>query len=124
MKMTKNRKLIKDVLEQANRPLSAQEIHQEILDQGQDIWLSTVYRNLEAFLEEDMVLKTKIPPLDEDYYILEEGRHKDFVICIDCKKIIQTLPCPMEDYKKNIKEKDFQIIDHQFLIYGHCNKCH
>lgn len=123
MKMTKNRRLIKNILAQANKPLTAQEIHQRAQVDGQSMWLSTVYRNLETFEKARLVVKTQIPGLDEDFYILNQGDHKHFVICKSCKTILAHVPCPMDYYRESLEVQDLDLVDHQFVLYAYCKSC-
>ena len=123
MRMTKNRSLIYKALENSTMPISAMEIYDLIKAQGEEIWLSTIYRNLEAFEGKKMVIKSKIPGSDKYHYILCDGGHHHYAICLSCKKIIGDLPCPMHEYRNELDNKKFEIIDHRFIVYGYCSQC-
>lgn len=123
MKMTKSRKLIYDVLNKSAMPLTAQEIYDLIKAQNQDIWLSTIYRNLEVFEEGQLVIKAEIPGSDQYHYILSDTGHHHFAICLSCKKIIDNLSCPMGGYEDELTSKGFRVVDHKFIIYGFCESC-
>lgn len=123
MRMTKNRKLIYNILEASAMPLSAKEIYDQVKNQGSEIWLSTIYRSLEAFEEKKLIIKAQIPGSDEHHYILCSEGHHHYAICLSCKKIIENIQCPMGEYESLLSEQGFRVVDHKFIIYGYCEEC-
>ena len=59
LKRTKTRESVLSVLLDSHSPLSALEIFSEIENRGDSIWLSTVYRVLDAFVENGLVRDRK-----------------------------------------------------------------
>ena len=74
LRITKQRKLILDFIEKKDKPVSSQDIYDEINGEI-NIDLSTVYRNLNTLEEKDILLKTA----DIDgisYYQIKKDDHK------------------------------------------------
>lgn len=123
MRMTKSRKLIYDILEGSAMPLSAKEIYDQVKNQGNEIWLSTIYRALEVFEDKNLVIKAQLPGSDEHHYILCNDSHHHYAICLSCKKIIENIQCPMNEYEPMLNDQGFKVVDHKFIIYGYCEEC-
>lgn len=123
MRMTKGRKAIYEVLENSTMPLTAGQIYDLVKASDEEIWLSTVYRNLEVFEKNDMVIKADIPHSDQYHYIASSKDHIHYAICLSCKNIIENLDCPMTGYKDSLDKLGFEIVDHRFIVYGYCKDC-
>ena len=55
LKKTKSRVKILSILEDADVPISAMDIYSQLEKSEEPIWLSTVYRVLEIFVEKGMI---------------------------------------------------------------------
>lgn len=123
LKKTKSRQIVLSVLEKSPSPLSAIEIFSEIEKSGVNIWLSTVYRVLDAFVEKGIVTKTTVLDNEITLFDISRSGHKHYAICLDCNKIISMLNCPMDDFKPKFKNDEIEIIGHKVEIYGYCKGC-
>lgn len=124
IKNTKHRNAILRILEQAETPLTVEEIFMALKDKHASIWLSTVYRTLEILTAKEMVVKSAIIGDDKARYELNHNEHKHHIICIGCHKRIPFLDCPVEIFEKELKEKmDFDVTEHKLEIYGYCKDC-
>ena len=115
LKCTKQRLDVLNILNTANKPLTAEEIHAEV----SDIALSTVYRILDKLLEKNIVIKTTIPKSDGVYYELTANEHKHFAICLACHKLKYIDICPIH----NTTVSDFTVTGHKLELYGYCKEC-
>jgi Fur family ferric uptake transcriptional regulator len=117
MRMTKQRKLIFDYLEKNRFPSSAEMIFNnlKVLD------LSTVYRTLDLFFQNNMVLKSTIHNIN--YYYLNDKHHHHYLICENCHKMVP-IDCILGEEIKNIaKTNNFKITHHDLTVYGLCSEC-
>jgi Fur family ferric uptake transcriptional regulator len=105
---------------QAKAPLSAMDIFTKAEQEGVEIWLSTVYRILDLFVEKGLIEKHIISGSDMALYELKEKKHKHYAICIGCQKMIVLDKCPIS---RDISIEDFQITDHKVEIHGYCGSC-
>lgn len=123
LKRTKPRESVLSVLEEAHSPLSAIDIFSEIENKGESIWLSTVYRSLDAFVEAELVSKTSVLNNEIMLYDLNLSGHKHYAVCIGCHKIITMINCPMNDFKPKFKNDDIEVLGHKVEVYGYCMEC-
>lgn len=123
LKRTKTRESVLSVLEVSKSPLSAREIYSEIERMGESIWLSTVYRALDAFVEAGLVTKTSVLDNEITLYDLKQSGHKHYAVCVGCHKIIPMLNCPMDDFEPKLQKEEFQITGHKVEVYGYCTEC-
>ncbi len=123
MKRTKSRKAVMDALEKEQLPVTALSLFEK-LQQGSDpIWLSTVYRVLESFVENKAVIKTT--PTDSTMAVYEWNRHKHthYAVCVDCHSMMPVKDCPFEKVLPPVADGEFHIIGHNLELFGYCDKC-
>ena len=122
LKVTKNRKIILENLNNQESPISAEELFDK-LNKESEIDLSTIYRNLNILEEKNILLKTS--NLDGlNYYQLNDDDHKHFITCNKCHKKFVIENCPVHDLEDMIeKETGFIIKGHNFEFTGLCPDC-
>ncbi len=109
-------------LAQNVRPISAQELFDQIRYQNSKYRLSTVYRNLNLFEEKKIVRRINID-YKESIFELALGEHHHHLLCMKCAEII-TLDCPLKEYEEELQRKTkYTILDHKLKLYGICPKC-
>ncbi len=122
-KNTSQRKTILDVICKQTRPHKANEVFNMVSDIDPKINFSTVYRNLELFLDLNIINKIS---LDDsfNYYELSTGKHRHHIICKLCGKVKEIDLCPFKEMEiRELEELGFEAEDHKFEIYGICRKC-
>lgn len=121
LKVTKQRKLILETIENQANPTSAEEIYKLLKNCDMDI--STIYRNLNILEEKNVLLKTtNIDGIN--YYQLNTSDHKHFITCNICHKKYTIENCPIHDLEEKIeKETGFIIKAHNFEFSGICPEC-
>ena len=123
IKKTKQRKSVYSILERASLPISAPEIYNQVQNEDSSIWLSTVYRILDYFVSEGLVVKTTVMDSSMAFYELNHNKHKHYAVCVNCRKVIELVNCPMEKFVPEIAESDFRILGHKVEMYGYCKDC-
>lgn len=120
LKLTKQRKLIYDILKNNDKPLSAENIFYLLPQDAMN--LSTVYRSIEYFQTQDILLKFTFN--DSSYYILNEDKsHHHYSICTSCLEM-KKIACHLTDTILNLESNDdFLVTDHEITIYGLCSYC-
>lgn len=120
LKSTKPRIEILKILEEANSPLTAEEIFSRL--NNKDINLSTVYRTLNTF-EESHLVKKEINKNKENIFSLE-GEDSHVLVCVKCHRTIPLKGCPYHEANEELeKETGYVIEDHSTEIYGVCPDC-
>ncbi len=122
LKSTKQRLCILELLARSARPLTAEELYQEVGDSGQ-MNLSTVYRTLGSLTEKGVLLKT---PGQEGraYYQLNNSAHRHQLSCLVCHKVVLIDSCPLEELGRRLSRSTGYIITgHSFEFTGICPNC-
>lgn len=121
---TKQKQIILSILKEANRPMSINEIYTKVVLSIPKIAKSTIYRNIDALLDQNLIDKYHLNDNEIFYRIKANSQeHKHFVICSDCKKIFDLPSCPIHELENAMEEEGFIIKDHQIQISGICKEC-
>jgi Fur family transcriptional regulator, ferric uptake regulator len=124
LRLTRPRRVVIDILETANVPLSPQTIHQRALEQYENIGLVTVYRTLE--LLEEFELVRRVHSQDEcQGYVLASPGHHHHLVCRSCKQAVEFIGS--EDLSAIVqrveRQTGYQVSDHLLELYGLCPTC-
>ena len=124
IRVTRQRLEILNLMADQNKPLTAAEIFDKLKKSNLKLRLSTVYRNLNKFVENNLVSKIEIKmDKKESYFELLQGNHHHHLICLKCGKIIP-LKCPLKNYENKISDQtNYQIVEHRLKLYGLCPDC-
>ena len=125
LKVTHPRTKILDVL-QANPDmhLSADEIHNKLVDHNESIGLATVYRVLTQLEVAGLIQKNQFNDNQSSYEIKKQ--HHDHLICTKCGKIIEFMNDDLETLQETISDKyQFRLDSHVMTLFGVCRdgKC-
>lgn len=123
LKKTRQREQVLAILEKEKKPITVVEIYHQLQSQDQAISLSTIYRILNAFYENQIVLKSGQLDNEQNFFELNRKEHKHYAICLDCRKVIPIKNCPLSSFQPNFSE-DFYPMEHKVEFYGYCQKCH
>lgn len=121
---TKQKQIILSILKEADRPMSINEIYFQVVQSLPKLAKSTIYRNIDILLQQNLIDKYHLND-NEVFYRIKANRneHKHFVICNDCKKIFHLPSCPIHDLQNTMEEEGFIIKEHQIQISGICKTC-
>ena len=120
LKVTHPRSEILDIL-QANPEmhLSADEIHNKLVDKKQSIGLATVYRVLTQLEIAGLIQKNQFSDNQSSYEIKKQ--HHDHLICTKCGKIIEFMNDDLEKLQEKISDKyQFRLDSHVMTLFGVC----
>ena len=119
LKVTHPRLRILHLLEQCHtvRHLSAEEIYRQLIDQGDEIGLATVYRVLTQFEAAGIVLKHNFES-SQAVYELDRGSHHDHMVNIETGEIFEFENAAIEALQHEIAEQyGYQLEDHSLVLY-------
>jgi Fur family ferric uptake transcriptional regulator len=120
LRATSQRILIHEALQKQSRPLSAEDLHAILPKDAVD--LSTVYRTLDAFLKEGIVVKSFFD--SRSLYHLAGTEHRHVLVCLDCHATEEIDDCPFHELEDDVESKtDFQILYHPLELFGYCKNC-
>src|SRR5215216_4616832 len=106
----------------AQRHMTAEDVFKALLTEGADIGLATVYRVLMQF-EQAGILSRNHFESGKAVFELNEGKHHDHLVCLDCGKVEEFYDAEIEKRQKNIAHtRGFELQDHALSLYAHCTK--
>lgn len=121
---TKQKQQILSILRTAKRPLSINEIYTCCIETQPKIAKSTIYRNIDSLIKQNLVDKYYFSENEMFYQIKNNSTdHKHYVICNDCHKIFDLPICPIHEIEASLQEYGFSISDHYIQIAGICREC-
>lgn len=119
MRMTKNRKIILEILKESNKPMSAELILNTLEEGSMDP--ATVYRSLDVLYNNNYLIKSTLN--QTSYYHLNNEDHNHYMLCLDCQKFVK-VDCHLHELEKELeKDSNLKIISHNLTFYGYCSKC-
>ena len=125
LKVTHPRREILDILqENPEMHLSADEIHNKLVENQQSIGLATVYRVLTQLELAGLIQKNQFSDNQSSYEIKKQ--HHDHLICTKCGKIIEFMNDDLEQLQEKIsKDYNFRLNSHVMTLFGECSddKC-
>lgn len=110
---SKKREQILDVLKREHGALSASDLHIKLPDMN----LTTIYRNLETFVESGEVRRLQLTGKEAQYEYAPEPHHH--AVCSDCDRVIH-FTAPNDQIKKLLGLKDFKIDELEVTVRGVC----
>lgn len=124
LKITRPREKILAVLERSERRhMSAEDVYRDLLSNGDDIGLATVYRVLTQFEGAGLVCRRHFEG-GQSVFELNSGDHHDHLICVKCGQVLEFVDPVIEERQKAIAaEYGFRMEDHSLVIYGICKGC-
>jgi Fur family ferric uptake transcriptional regulator len=123
LKATLPRIKILDVFQQSNqRHMTAEDVFKALLNDGADIGLATVYRVLMQF-EQAGILSRNHFESGKAVFELNEGKHHDHLVCIDCGRVEEFYDPEIEKRQNAVAQaRGFQLQDHALSLYAVCTK--
>ena len=121
-KLTPQRRMILDILHQADSHLCAEDILAQIQSKVAGVNKSTVYRTLELLEKLGLVVKCELEGRMA-YHHAEEGHHHHLV-CRQCGRVVdcdESILKPLED--ELVQELDFRPDLKHLVVYGLCSQC-
>ncbi len=120
---TEQRRLILEIIRQAEGHLDADEIYQQARLKSPSISLSTVYRNLQLFKELELVEEHQFDGMRRYYESAPQSKHHHLV-CLGCGRVFE-FKCPSaEKLKSRIsRQEGFKITDAEVRLVGYCPEC-
>ena len=119
LKVTHPRMRILELLEgiQPQHHLTAEDIYRQLLADGEEIGLATIYRVLTQFEAAGLVLKHNFEG-GTAVYELDRGEHHDHMVDLDTGKVIEFHSDEIEELQHRIAaEHGYVIEDHALVLY-------
>ena len=123
LKATLPRLKILDIFQRtAQRHMTAEDVFRVLLEERSDIGLATVYRVLTQFEQAGILARSHFEG-GKAVYELDEGKHHDHLVCLDCGRVEEFYDAEIEQRQQAVAHtKGFSIADHALSLYAHCTK--
>lgn len=125
LKATSQRIALLKLLESTHEHFDAEEIYFQLRQDQEHVSRATVYRSLEALVEQELVSKLDFGDGRMRYELSRgEDDHHDHLVCEACGKVIEFFNLEIEAQQIAIcQENDFIASSHTMLIFGTCSDC-
>ena len=120
LRNTQQRREIRELFEQNDRPLAADEALQLAQERIPGLGMATVYRTIKGLIDEGWLIAVEVPGQPPRYEVRGKAHHHHFH-CLKCQRLFELEGC-LEHLEKLIPST-FRVVDHVVLIYGYCAGC-
>ena len=118
MRMTDQRRVIAQVLSDADDHPDVEEVYRRSTKIDDQISIATVYRTVRLFEEADILERHDFRDGRSRYELVTENHH-DHMIDIESGEVIEFLDEEIEELQKKIAEKlGYKLVDHRMELYG------
>ncbi len=120
---TRQRRAVAELMENLDGFHSAQQIHAQLADEGQNVGLSTVYRTLQSLADADEVDALRSDDGETLYRRCSRGHHHHLV-CRACGRTVEVEGPTVERWADRVAEENgFADVSHTLEIFGTCTPC-
>ena len=120
---TRQRTAIEADVDRSDEFRSAQEVHASLVAGGDKIGLATVYRTLQAMVDEEALDSLRTDDGEIVYRRCSTGHHHHLV-CRDCGRTVEVEGPAVERWTRSIAaEHGFEQVSHTLEIFGTCSDC-
>ena len=124
VRATRQRAAIAGLLDTLDEFRSAQELHDELRQRGENIGLTTVYRTLQSMASAGL-LDTLRNDTGESVYRRCSDHHHHHLVCRSCGSTVEVGDREVEEWAAEVAAKHgFSNVSHTIEIYGTCSDCH
>jgi len=121
--LTAQRRLLLELIRNAERHLDAKELYQRARARDESIGPATVYRTLNLFKELGLVDERKLGKVCCCYELKKSSEHQHLV-CQGCGKVIEFQNPHFQKLIKAVqREHGFKITKAELCLEGYCEQC-
>lgn len=123
LKATLPRIKILEIFQRAQRRhMTAEDVYKALLLEEADIGLATVYRVLMQFEQAGLLQRSNFES-GKAVFELNEGRHHDHLVCLDCGRVEEFYDVEIEQRQRTVTTAlGFELQEHSLSLYARCTK--
>jgi len=122
-RLTRQRMIVAEALAASRRALSAQELHERLRPQHPRLGLATIYRALEAQVQDGMAGRLERPGHISAYVACDPSHHHHLV-CERCQKVEDVAEEVVQPMLASVRRRhDFHVRHAALDLYGLCADC-
>ena len=121
-RMTRQRAAVVETLRGLDKFASAKTIHEQLLDDGASVGLTTVYRTLQSLAEVNAVDVLQSPDGETLYRDCLSGHHHHHLVCTECGRSEEIEGGPVEKWAEVISSHyGYELVGHdaETVSYTH-----
>jgi Fur family ferric uptake transcriptional regulator len=123
IRLTSARKAILDELDNCHAHLTANQIHESLVERLPSINLSTVYRSLEYLVDHELISISDMG-LGSPVYELKTGEPHHHLVCLNCKSIFDLSDDFVQPFFNQVEQEyNMEIHTTHLILFGICNNC-
>jgi Fur family transcriptional regulator, ferric uptake regulator len=104
------------------RHMTAEDVYRQLLTEGLDIGLATVYRVLTQFEQAGLLVRHHFES-GKAVFELNAGTHHDHIVCLNCGRVEEFYDPEIEKRQAKVAhERGFAITEHALYLYAECLK--
>ncbi len=120
---TRQRTALVTLLDELDGFRSAQDLHALLRERGDSVGLATVYRALQALVDEGQLDILRGSDGEAAYRRCSPAHHHHLV-CRSCGKTVEVADPPVERWASRMAaEHGFSEVQHQVEVFGICGNC-
>jgi Fur family ferric uptake transcriptional regulator len=117
---TSQRRAIRQVFREADRPLSTHEVLEAAKRHKSSVGIATIYRTLKLLLDSGWLTTVRLPGEPPRYELADKPHHHHFH-CRACGKVVEVPGS--DELLARIVPSGFQLEQHDLVLYGKCADC-
>ena len=104
------------------RHMTAEDVYRQLLSEGLDIGLATVYRVLTQFKQAGLLVRHHFES-GKAVFELNPGTHHDHIVCLNCGRVEEFYDPEIEKRQAKVaRDRGFAITEHALYLYAECIK--
>ncbi|HSN45482.1 MAG TPA: ferric iron uptake transcriptional regulator [Casimicrobiaceae bacterium] len=104
------------------RHMTAEDVYRQLLSEGIDIGLATIYRVLTQFEQAGLLVRHHFES-GKAVFELDQGQHHDHIVCLTCGRVEEFCDADIEKRQQRIaRDRGFEIREHALYLYAECVK--
>ncbi|MEW5873398.1 MAG: transcriptional repressor [Chloroflexota bacterium] len=123
LRMTRQRQLVLEVLEESRQHLDAEAIHDRVRARDPRVGLATVYRTLALLKEIGLVEEHRLGEEHGHFEAVADAPHYHFT-CLKCRRVIE-FEAPLVDQVigELVERHGIQVVEAHLNVSGYCAAC-
>ncbi|WP_409483929.1 transcriptional repressor [Arsenicicoccus dermatophilus] len=120
---TKQRAAVEQVLRETDDFVSAQALHARMRADGSTVGLATVYRALNAMVEDERVDMLRVDDGEARYRLCASDEHHHHLVCRECGRTVEVGGPAVESWADAVaREHGFRDVSHTLEVFGTCDR--
>ena len=121
---TRQREAVGRVMAQGAEFRTAQQVHELLREQGDQVGLTTVYRTLQTMAECGEVDVLRTPDGETAYRCCRTPHHHHHLVCTSCGRTVEIEDPDVSAWTQRIAaQHGFHDATHELEVYGVCAQC-